>query len=185
MLMLTLSLQAPGWFEGGETTILKPSICQYWRGYDGRRGLEFPSLFDTVGPQWNRLTVFDARLPHGVSPVRGTRDPRRGRLVLSGWFSEPQPTYKGGLGREDSLQEAAERVVEQTSLELQEQLEETVSRVVGFIAIQLVVSGIDGTVRQVLSLCDTLVADPGDSQGPIGEDDEGNTVYDDGAEVRN
>ena len=67
-------------------------MCDYWRGYDAQRGLEYPSLFDSIAPAFNRLTIFDARLPHGVSPVRGTRAPRRARLVVTGWFSEPQPS---------------------------------------------------------------------------------------------
>ena len=33
-------------------------------------------------PKWNRLTIFDARLPHGVRRVEGTRDPREARCVL-------------------------------------------------------------------------------------------------------
>ena len=28
----------PGWFEGGETTMLKPWVLDYWKGYDGSRG---------------------------------------------------------------------------------------------------------------------------------------------------
>ena len=39
-----------------------------------------------------------------------------------------------------------------------------------------------GAVESVEALCDTLVADPAERQGPIGEDEEGNPVYDDGSE---
>lgn len=56
-----------------------------------------------------------------------------------------------------------------------------VSRVVGFIAVRLSI-GMDGSVTAVESLCDTLVSDPADRQGPIGVDSDGRTVYDDGAE---
>lgn len=48
-----------------------------------------------VEPEFNRLTVFDPRLPHGVRPVRGTQDPREARLVLHGWFTEPTPFFTG------------------------------------------------------------------------------------------
>lgn len=41
----------------------------------------------------------------------------------------------------------------------------------------------DGRIKSLESLCDTLVADPEDRQGPIGTDSEGNAVLDDGAEV--
>jgi Rps23 Pro-64 3,4-dihydroxylase Tpa1-like proline 4-hydroxylase len=48
-----------------------------------------------VEPAFNRLTLFDPRLPHGVRAVAGTRDPRRGRLVVTGWFTEPTPFFNG------------------------------------------------------------------------------------------
>ena len=48
-----------------------------------------------VQPQFNRLTVFDGRFPHGVRPVEGTRDPLKSRLVLHGWFTEPTPFFEG------------------------------------------------------------------------------------------
>lgn len=55
-----------------------------------------------VEPAFNRLTVFDPRLPHGVREVRGTRDPRRGRLVVTGWFTEPTPFSTGALGEAEA-----------------------------------------------------------------------------------
>jgi hypothetical protein len=48
-----------------------------------------------VDPLYNRLTVFDPRLPHGVRPVAGTREPRLARVVLHGWFTEPTPFFTG------------------------------------------------------------------------------------------
>ncbi len=50
-----------------------------------------------VEPAFNRLTLFDPRLPHGVRAVEGTRDLRRGRLVVTGWFTEPTPFFNGAL----------------------------------------------------------------------------------------
>jgi hypothetical protein len=41
--------------------------------------------------------VFDPRIPHGVREVRGTRDPREGRLVIHGWFVQPRPFVRGPL----------------------------------------------------------------------------------------
>ena len=84
-------------FEGGATTIMKPSVLEYWRSYDSSKGCEFGDVFDTVAPQFNRLTVFDPRIPHGVSRVRGTQDPREGRLVLHGWYADPTPFFDGAL----------------------------------------------------------------------------------------
>ena len=51
-----------------------------------------------VEPAFNRLVLFDPRLPHGVREVQGTRDPRKGRLVVTGWFTEPTPFFTGALG---------------------------------------------------------------------------------------
>ena len=51
-------------------------------------------LFSLTPPLFNRLTVFDARIPHGVRRVEGTRDPRHGRLVLHGWFTAPSPHFE-------------------------------------------------------------------------------------------
>jgi hypothetical protein len=180
----------PGWFEGGETTILKPWVTDYWRGYESRRGLEFGSLFESVAPQWNRLTVFDARLPHGVAPVRGTRDPRRGRLVLTGWFSDPQPSVSGALADGGKREAKAMEALEEALTPFQEAMAEVrarddctrvyafgadgnctldsltrkVGRVTGFLAIRLDIRGVDGSVEAIHALCDTLVADPNDYQ---------------------
>ena len=52
-------------------------------------------LVTLVPPHFNQLTVFDPRLPHGVRTVEGTRDPRRSRLVLHGWFTQPAPFFQG------------------------------------------------------------------------------------------
>ena len=46
--------------------------------------MELQHLVTRVPSPFNRLTVFDPRFPHGVREVRGTRDPRKGRLVLHG-----------------------------------------------------------------------------------------------------
>ena len=84
-------------FRGGETSIMQPAVLDYWRDFDSGRGLEYDDLFSTIEPLFNRLTVFDARLPHGVRRVEGERDPRGARLVLHGWFTEPEPFFDGGL----------------------------------------------------------------------------------------
>ena len=61
-------------------------------------GLTCPApQVELVEPRFNRMTVFDPRLPHGVPVVEGTHDPREGRLVLHGWFNEPSPFFSGGV----------------------------------------------------------------------------------------
>ena len=87
-------------FTGGETNIVQPQILDFWRGFDSSTGLEYNDLFTSVEPLFNRLTVFDARLPHGVRRVEGERDPRGARLVLHGWFTDPSPFYEGALSEE-------------------------------------------------------------------------------------
>lgn len=57
-----------------------------------------------VEPAFNRLVLFDPRLPHGVREVQGTRDPRKGRLVVTGWFTEPTPFFTGALRSPAPLQ---------------------------------------------------------------------------------
>lgn len=72
-------------FTGGETLIFDPQRYASWRASaDGR-----DPLFMAIAPQFNQLTVFDARLPHSVRRVEGVREPAKGRLALAGWFTDP------------------------------------------------------------------------------------------------
>ncbi len=64
-------------FRGGETFISKPKSL--------------------IPPEYNRLTLFNPSLLHGVREVRGTHDPREGRLVMHGWFVNPRPFWTGPL----------------------------------------------------------------------------------------
>lgn len=108
-----LSLSMKRGFRGGETLLLKESVLQYWRGRGA--GNELHDLVDLIEPKFNRLVVFDGRIPHGVRRVAGTHDPREARLVLHGWFSNPKTYIEGGLpGRvvERRLNEAFARVAD-------------------------------------------------------------------------
>ena len=60
-------------WRGGETTLLRPDVLDYWRGFDSSRGLEVGDLLMEVEPEFNRLLCFDARVPHGVRRVDGVR----------------------------------------------------------------------------------------------------------------
>lgn len=68
-------------FRGGETFIVKPKTL--------------------IEPKFNRLTLFNPALVHGVKQVRGTHDPREGRLVINGWFVNPRPFWTGPLTAND------------------------------------------------------------------------------------
>jgi hypothetical protein len=64
-------------FRGGETFISRPEDA----------GNIQPTECE---PKYNRLILFDARLPHGVRPVHDIRDPRRSRAVLHGIIPIPE-----------------------------------------------------------------------------------------------
>jgi len=86
-------------FSGGETLLVRDEILDYWRGFTSTRSLEEPGILREIPAKWNRLVVFDPRVPHGVRRVTGTHDPREGRLVVHGWFVSPRPFFEGPLPR--------------------------------------------------------------------------------------
>jgi hypothetical protein len=68
-----------------------------------------------VAPTFNRLLVFDARLPHGVELVQGSWSPHRGRLVLQGHIRAGGLYHTGGLTHDDvagALRGTARRLAE-------------------------------------------------------------------------
>ncbi len=79
---------------GGETIVLK-------EGDLFRNNMGNPSagagLLDLIEPKFNRLTLFDDRMPHGVQRVDGSMNPVEGRFVLHGHISESGPTAEGSL----------------------------------------------------------------------------------------
>jgi hypothetical protein len=84
-------------FAGGETLLLRDEVLDFWHDFRSVRAVEEHELVRAIEPRFNRLTVFDPRIPHGVRPVTGTRDPREGRLVIHGWFVQPRPFIAGPL----------------------------------------------------------------------------------------
>jgi hypothetical protein len=92
-----LSLTRGRAFSGGETLLLRDEVLDFWDDFRSVRAVEQADLVRAVAPRFNRLVVFDPRIPHGVREVRGTRDPREGRLVLHGWFVQPRPFVRGPL----------------------------------------------------------------------------------------
>ena len=141
-------------FTGGETLILKPETLDYWRGFDADAVVERESLARLVEPEFNRLVVFDPRLPHGVPVVEGVRDPREGRLVIHGWFNDPEPHFTGGLTAAE-----AEPVLMDILPPLYETLGE-LPRARGVVAVRAHVRP-DGTVERTEYTADSLVPAPG------------------------
>lgn len=84
-------------FRGGETLILKSKTLNYWADFNENKDYEYSSFVDRIPSQMNQLILFDPRFPHGVSEVKGTRDPLKSRLVIHGWFVNPRPYVVGGL----------------------------------------------------------------------------------------
>lgn len=143
-------------FQGGETLILKPQTLDYWRNFQDAKDRELNSFVDRIVPKFNRLVVFDPRIPHGVTPVKGIIDPREARLVLHGWFTEPKPYIKGALSARQSAQlldEAvgllAETLTSQGSLH-------------GVLSLRLKINK-NGFCQSISVLADTLVSLEGNS----------------------
>ena len=93
--------------RGGETLLLR-------EGDLFRSNLHRPAagvaMRELIAPNFNRLTVFDDRIPHGVERVEGGMDPLDGRLVLHGHISESGPLVKGPL-TPDAVTAAVEPLV--------------------------------------------------------------------------
>jgi hypothetical protein len=82
-------------FEGGETLIFREH--DYWasgRFRDAGAGVAF---YEKIPSHFNQLLVFDDRLIHGVPEVRGTTDPREGRIVLHGHMECKGVSVEGPL----------------------------------------------------------------------------------------
>lgn len=70
---------------GGETMIVHERDLFRSRLDQPSAGVD---LFDLVEPRFNRLTLFDDRVPHAVQRLDGSMDPLEGRFVLHGHISE-------------------------------------------------------------------------------------------------
>lgn len=91
--------------SGGETVV-------HHEGDPFRSKLARPgagrSFYDLIAPRFNRLVIFDDRMPHAVERVEGSMDPREGRFVLHGHISEGQGIGTGALPTEVALPRAIE-----------------------------------------------------------------------------
>jgi hypothetical protein len=84
-------------FRGGETLLVRDEVLDFWDDFRSVRSIEEPEVLRAIAPEFSRLVAFDPRIPHGVREVRGTHDPREGRLVVHGWFVQPRPFVTGPL----------------------------------------------------------------------------------------
>jgi hypothetical protein len=135
-------------FRGGETLLMRDDVLDFWSDFVSERSVEEPDVLTAIEPRFNRLTVFDPRIPHGVRPVTGTHDPREARLVIHGWFVQPRPLVEGPL----------------TGAQLQKGVDAITERIAPWLDGSLPVSGLlsvgfrvtpTGEVREVAILSDT------------------------------
>jgi hypothetical protein len=84
---------------GGETLVRKeidPFRAHLAKAGAGRE------FYQVIEPRFNRLVIFDDRLPHSVERVDGSMDPVEGRFVLHGHLSEGGTIVAGALS-EDTI----------------------------------------------------------------------------------
>jgi prolyl 4-hydroxylase len=139
---------------GGETIVLHEGDLFRNSLSDAAAGLD---LFDLVEPVFNRLVVFDDRVPHGVQRVEGSMDPREGRLVLHGHISDAGPTVIGALPAE-----TVNDVVQATALKTVAADSSIDSQLHGLIVPRIQI-GASGAVEGVTVLVDRLARRDGAS----------------------
>jgi hypothetical protein len=88
-------------FTGGDTCLLRSDVAAAGECPDS--WARAPQSFETIEPHFNRLIVFNSQIPHGVTPVVGTRDPLRGRVVIHGWLTSGLFTVAGALARSSTI----------------------------------------------------------------------------------
>jgi hypothetical protein len=82
---------------GGDTLVrheTDPYRAHLARAGAGRK------FFQVIEPRFNRLVIFDDRLPHSVERVDGSMDPVEGRFVLHGHLSEGGTILQGALSED-------------------------------------------------------------------------------------
>ena len=141
----------PKLFIGGDTLMLRQPILNYWNNVEQFDGLDHEKIFSSIRPEFNRLLVFDGRIPHGVSTVQGPRDPRLARVVLHGWFTEPSPYIDGPL-RAAPAAKVLNQVLQSASARFSE-----LDSVSGTLSLRIDVSA-KGEVQQVVPLISSLKA---------------------------
>jgi hypothetical protein len=83
--------------SGGETLIWREDDYFETRIHRPCSGADF---FQSIEPRFNRLLVFDDRMPHAVQLVEGNMDPLEGRIVIHGHIREAGPIVYGPLPQE-------------------------------------------------------------------------------------
>ena len=82
---------------GGDTLVrheIDPFRAHLARAGAGRQ------FYRAIEPRFNRLIIFDDRLPHSVERVDGSMDPAEGRFVLDGHLREAGSMIAGALSED-------------------------------------------------------------------------------------
>jgi hypothetical protein len=87
-------------FRGGETKLARPELLDYWRHPSFRSHEAHTPLFDIVPARFNRLVMFDSRIPHAVQRVEGPRVPLDGRVAIQGWVRASGCVIEGAIARD-------------------------------------------------------------------------------------
>lgn len=142
-------------FKGGETILLKDQVLDFWKDHSiYKKGLERNQVYTVIPPRFNQLTVFDPRIPHGVRRVAGADGVTDGRLVIHGWFIQPQPFIAGPLPHSE-LRKFVENMVGELSIVLDENLSANGDWIRGVFTVRFTVTQ-NGTTRGFLALPSTL-----------------------------
>ena len=80
--------------SGGETLVLREGDPFRGNLASATLGRDF---YEAIEPRFNRLVIFDDRLPHAVERIDGLMDPVEGRFVLHGHLSEGSAIIAGAL----------------------------------------------------------------------------------------
>lgn len=143
---------------GGETIVLKEG--DLFRNNMGNASAG-AGLLDLIEPKFNRLTLFDDRMPHGVQRVEGSMNPVEGRFVLHGHISESGPTADGPL---DAV--AITRTIYDALAPLLSDVQRMSVVHHGPLVLRVAIAP-DGTVSQIDRLVDRLARADGNSAGVV------------------
>jgi hypothetical protein len=139
-------------FSGGETLVFREQ--DYWAGGHFRESGAGTAFYELIASRFNQLLMFDDRLIHGVPEVRGTSDPREGRLVLHGHVQISGPFADGPLA--DMLPELLRGALGDAQATAQHAVAAEAGRFHGFatcaveVAASGAVTGVRPLVRRVL-----------------------------------
>lgn len=140
---------------GGETIVFQD--CDLFRSNLDRPAAG-SAIFDLVEPRFNRLTLFDDRVPHAVQRVDGSMDPLEGRFVLHGHISESGIVAQGAL-HPDAIRE-------QVIVALQD-LRGGAAKGAHGPLVYCIEIGKDGTVQRIRPLLDRLVSPTNEDLEPV------------------